>query len=101
MAGTATTNVVSAGDAVFGRAAERRAAAARRRATAADCGHRREALTPSERRVSGLAMEGMTNKEIAQALFVTLRTVELHLSNSYRKLGISGREQLPAALSAH
>jgi DNA-binding CsgD family transcriptional regulator len=41
----------------------------------------------------------MSNKEIAQALFVTLRTVEMHLSNAYRKLGIASRDQLPAALS--
>ena len=40
----------------------------------------------------------MSNKQIAQALFVTIRTVEMHLSNSYRKLDISAREQLPAAL---
>jgi DNA-binding CsgD family transcriptional regulator len=59
----------------------------------------RGSLTPSERRVTDLATEGMSNKEIAQALFVTLRTVEMHLSNAYRKLGISSRDQLPAALS--
>jgi DNA-binding CsgD family transcriptional regulator len=61
----------------------------------------RGSLTPSELRVTDLATEGMSNKEIAQALFVTLRTVEMHLSNAYRKLGISSREQLPAALSTH
>lgn len=60
----------------------------------------RDSLTPGERRVTDLAAEGMSNKEIAQALFVTLRTVEMHLSNSYRKLDISGREQLSVALSA-
>jgi ATP/maltotriose-dependent transcriptional regulator MalT len=59
----------------------------------------RGSLTPSERRVTDLATEGMSNKEIAQALFVTLRTVEMHLSNAYRKLGISSREQLTDALS--
>ncbi|HEV2776817.1 MAG TPA: helix-turn-helix transcriptional regulator [Solirubrobacteraceae bacterium] len=41
----------------------------------------------------------MSNKQIAQALFVTLRTVEMHLSNAYRKLEITSREQLPAALA--
>ena len=56
------------------------------------------ALTPAEHRVSELASDGMTNKQIAQALFVTLRTVEMHLSNAYRKLGISSREQLAGAL---
>ena len=59
-----------------------------------------EALTPSERRVAAMAAEGMTNREIAQALFVTLRTVEMHLSNGFRKLSISTRTQLPAALTA-
>ena len=58
-----------------------------------------ESLTASERRVAELAADGMTNKEIAQALFVTPKTVEVHLSNSYRKLDISGRRQLPGALA--
>ena len=55
-------------------------------------------LTPSERRVARLAADGMSNKEIAQALFVTLRTVEMHLSNAYGKLGIRSRHDLPRAL---
>jgi DNA-binding NarL/FixJ family response regulator len=41
----------------------------------------------------------MTNREIAQALFVTPKTVEVHLSNAYRKLEISSRRQLAGALS--
>ena len=45
-----------------------------------------------------LAAEELTNKEIAQSLFVTVKTVELHLSNVYRKLEISSRRQLPSAL---
>jgi DNA-binding CsgD family transcriptional regulator len=57
-----------------------------------------DALTPSERRVADLAAEGMANKEIAQSLFVTLRTVEMHLSNAYRKLEISSRRELSGAL---
>jgi DNA-binding CsgD family transcriptional regulator len=57
-----------------------------------------EALTSSERRVALMACEGMTNKEIAQALFVTLRTVEMHLSNVYAKLEIKGRRELAAAI---
>jgi DNA-binding CsgD family transcriptional regulator len=56
-------------------------------------------LTPSERRVAELAAEGPTNREIAQALFVTQRTVEVHLTSIYRKLAISSRSQLAAALA--
>jgi DNA-binding CsgD family transcriptional regulator len=58
-----------------------------------------ESLTPSERRVAQMAAEGPTNREIAQALFVTPRTVEVHLSSVYRKLGISSRTQVAAALA--
>jgi DNA-binding CsgD family transcriptional regulator len=57
-----------------------------------------EALTASERRVAELAAAGMSNPEIAQTLFVTLSTVEGHLRQAYRKLSISSRGQLPAAL---
>jgi DNA-binding NarL/FixJ family response regulator len=42
----------------------------------------------------------MSNREIAQALFVTLRTVEMHLSNAFRKLGVSSRTQLAVVLAA-
>ena len=56
-------------------------------------------LTASERRVAQLAASGLTNKEAAQALFVTLKTVETHLASVYRKLGIRSRTQLPAALA--
>jgi DNA-binding CsgD family transcriptional regulator/tetratricopeptide (TPR) repeat protein len=58
-----------------------------------------ESLTPSERRVAQMAAEGPTNREIAQALFVTPRTVEVHLTSIYRKLDISSRAQLAAALA--
>jgi DNA-binding CsgD family transcriptional regulator len=57
-----------------------------------------DSLTASERRVAQLAAEELSNKEIAQALFVTVKTVELHLSNVYRKLGIGSRRDLPTAL---
>jgi DNA-binding CsgD family transcriptional regulator len=55
-----------------------------------------ESLTPSERRTATMAAEGLSNREIAQELFVTLRTVEMHLSNVFRKLDVSSRTQLPA-----
>jgi DNA-binding CsgD family transcriptional regulator len=60
----------------------------------------RDALTPSELRTAQLAADGRTNREIAQALFVSLRTVETHLTHTYQKLGINSRERLPGALAA-
>ena len=59
-----------------------------------------DSLTPSERRVAELAANGPTNREIAEELFVTQRTVEDHLTSVYRKLEISSRSQLAAALNA-
>ncbi|HET7566527.1 MAG TPA: AAA family ATPase [Gaiellaceae bacterium] len=56
-------------------------------------------LTPSERRIAERAAAGASNPEIAQALFVTVKTVEMHLSNAYRKLEISGRGELARALA--
>jgi DNA-binding CsgD family transcriptional regulator len=58
-----------------------------------------EALTASERRVADLAAAGMTNREVAQALFVTMKAVALHLTHVYEKLHIEGRAQLPGALA--
>jgi DNA-binding CsgD family transcriptional regulator len=58
-----------------------------------------EALTASERRVAQLAAEGLTNRQIAQALFVSHPTVVTHLSHCYQKLNISTREQLTSALA--
>jgi DNA-binding CsgD family transcriptional regulator len=57
-----------------------------------------DALTASERRVAQLAAGGMSNKDIAQTLFVTIKTVETHLSHAYRKLGVGSRVQLRQAL---
>lgn len=88
----------SGAGALRARAAEELAATGARVGRAPRTG--REALTPSERRVAGMAVEGMTNKEIAQALFVTVKAVEWHLSNAYRKLGIRSRGELTSALSA-
>ncbi len=57
-----------------------------------------DSLTPSERRVSELAAAGGTNREIAQTLFVTEKTVETHLGRAFRKLDVSSRRQLPDVL---
>jgi DNA-binding CsgD family transcriptional regulator len=57
-----------------------------------------EALTASERRIAELAAEGLTNREIAQTLFITARTVEGHLTNVFHKLDVKTRTELPAAL---
>ena len=58
-----------------------------------------DSLTPSERRVAQLAAAGLPNRDIAQHLFITTRTVEGHLTHAYQKLAITNREQLPAALA--
>ncbi len=57
-----------------------------------------DALTPSERRVVDLAVAGHANREIAQQLYVTPKTVEVHLTNAYRKLGVRSRHDLAGAL---
>src|SRR5919198_825370 len=59
----------------------------------------RDALTPSELRVARLAAEGLANREIAQALFITTKTAKGHLSHVYHKLGITRRGELPDALT--
>jgi DNA-binding CsgD family transcriptional regulator len=59
-----------------------------------------ESLTPSEQRVVTVAAAGATNREIGQQLFISMRTVEMHLTNAYRKLGISSREEIATALAA-
>jgi DNA-binding CsgD family transcriptional regulator len=56
-------------------------------------------LTPAERRVVELAVDGLANKEIARSLFVSVRTVEVHLKNAYAKLGVRSRTQLARRLS--
>lgn len=58
-----------------------------------------DALTPSELRIAGLAAEGLSNREIADREFLAVRTVELHLTRSYRKLGIDSRAKLGSALA--
>ncbi len=56
-------------------------------------------LTPSERRVCRLGAQGLTNREIARALFLSVKTVEMHLGHAYRKLDISTRAELSQALA--
>ena len=55
-------------------------------------------LTASERRVAQMAAEGLSNRDIAQALFVSLRTVETHLTHAFQKLDIDSRTKLADAL---
>lgn len=60
--------------------------------------HAPDALTRSERRVVDMASAGLSNREIAETLFVGVRTVEVHLTSAYRKLGVSGRTELADTL---
>jgi DNA-binding CsgD family transcriptional regulator len=55
-----------------------------------------DALTPTELEVVALAARGLTNAEIGAKLFITAGTAKVHLSNIYRKLGLSNRAQLTA-----
>ena len=85
--------------------AERLATTARQELAASGVRIRRErltgaeSLTRSERRIAEMVTSGGSNAEIGQALFVTVKTVEMHLTNIYRKLEITGRAELPLALS--
>ena len=65
-----------------------------RRAAASD------GLTPAQTRVAELVVAGMTNREIANTLYMSLRTVETHLTKVYRELGVRSRAQLIASMSA-
>jgi ATP/maltotriose-dependent transcriptional regulator MalT len=58
-----------------------------------------DALTSAERRVAGLAADGLSNRQIAQHLFITQPTVETHLRHAFQKLGITSRAGLPAQLA--
>lgn len=62
--------------------------------------HGLAALTPSEARVAELAAHGLSNREIAEVMFLSRKTVEVHLTRAYRKLGIGGRAELGGALAA-
>ncbi|MGZ4330539.1 MAG: helix-turn-helix transcriptional regulator [Solirubrobacteraceae bacterium] len=59
-----------------------------------------DSLTPSERRVAQLTAAGLHNRQIAQHLFITARTVEGHLGHAYQKLAITSRDELPSALAS-
>jgi DNA-binding NarL/FixJ family response regulator len=59
-----------------------------------------DALTSAERGVAGLAADGLTNRQIAQHLFITLPTVETYLRHAFAKLGITSRASLPAQLAS-
>jgi DNA-binding CsgD family transcriptional regulator len=56
-------------------------------------------LTGSERRVAELVAQGRTNREVAEALFLSEHTVESHLSSAYRKLGVRSRTELASKLA--
>jgi len=77
---------------------------ARNELTAAGARPRRDllsgpgALTPAEHRVAALAAAGHTNQEIAEQLYITLRTVETHLTHAFQKLQITGRGQLAESM---
>ncbi|HXZ71912.1 MAG TPA: helix-turn-helix transcriptional regulator, partial [Streptosporangiaceae bacterium] len=58
-----------------------------------------DALTSAERRVASLAADGLSNRQIAQHLFITQPTVETHLRHAFQKLGITSRADLPAQLA--
>ena len=60
----------------------------------------RDQLTASEHRVVEMARRGMTNKQIAETLFITVKAVEWHLHHAYRELNITSRKQLAEALAA-
>ena len=57
------------------------------------------ALTPAERRIAELVAEGRKNREIGQALYMSVGTVEAHLTRTYRKLGIRSRSELARAMT--
>jgi DNA-binding CsgD family transcriptional regulator len=59
-----------------------------------------DSLTPSERRIADMAAAGLSNAEIAQELFLTVKTIEMHLTRAYRKLDVRRRAQLAQALGA-
>jgi DNA-binding CsgD family transcriptional regulator len=59
-----------------------------------------DGLTPAQQRVAELVTAGLSNRQIAEELYMSLRTVETHLTKVYRELGVRGRAQLIASMSA-
>jgi len=102
----ARTQLERALDIAHGCGARRIAASARAELIAAGAKPRRDAttgrdaLTAGELRVARLAAEGLTNRDIAQALFITTNTAKAHLNHVYRKLDITRRDQLAGALAS-
>ena len=62
-------------------------------------GREDDALTPSELRVAELAAAGHTNRQIAGSLRISVKAVEWHLHQTYRKLGVGGRRELADVLA--
>jgi DNA-binding CsgD family transcriptional regulator len=62
-------------------------------------GHGAEQLTKREREIAGLAADGVPSREIADQLFLSIRTVDNHLQNAYSKLGVTSREDLARVLA--
>jgi ATP/maltotriose-dependent transcriptional regulator MalT len=60
----------------------------------------RDALSQIEVQLAAPTLQGLTNREVPEALFVTMKTVEWHLRHAYAKLGIARRSELAAALAA-
>ena len=55
-------------------------------------------LTPTERQIADLVVQGLTNREVADALFVSVKTVEANLSRVYHKTGVGSRRELQRAM---
>lgn len=79
--------------------AEIRATGTRRRSPRADASGQADALTPQEREISELAAAGLSNKDIAERLYLSHRTVGVHLHRAFPKLGVTSRAGLRDALS--